>query len=126
MFLRLLFLTAAVAVLNPLAAYGSIVTHFSNGTAPGQFADVSRLLDQVGIGSTNVDAETTSTSLAVPGLPGSDVALTFSFVRDTGAFRFSFGYFDLNDVAGIDPVSDTAAWARQAVLLLFRSRLLLL
>ncbi len=90
-----------------------MVTHFVNGT--GQFADVSSLLDEVGIGSGNVASETTSTSFLVPGLVGTDVDLTFTFVRDTGAFQFSFGFFDLDAVTGIDPATNPIGWAHQAI-----------
>jgi hypothetical protein len=117
MYYRLIFhCVCAAAVLHAVPTSGSIVTHFVDGIAPGQFADVSRLLDNVGIGSGNVGSETTSTSFVVPGRLGTDTDLTFSFVRDTGAFKFNFGFFDLNVVSGIDPVTDSTAWARQAVL----------
>ena len=117
MFLRLILSGFfAAAVFNSVPASGAIVTHFLNGTAPGQFSDVSGLLDNVGIGSGNVASETTSTSFSVLGASGTDVDLTFSFVRDTGSYKFSFGFFDLDDVAGIDLATNPLAWAQQAVL----------
>jgi hypothetical protein len=36
-------------------------------------------------------------------------------LRDTGAFQFSFGFFDIGAVAGIDPVASKQAWFSAAL-----------
>jgi len=96
------------------ASRADVIRHFENGTAPGQFNDVSTLLDNVGIGASNVSSETTASAFLVPGTTG-DTDLTFSFERDTGTFQFSFGYFDVSRVAGINPVTNKQDWATAAL-----------
>ena len=114
MYKRLSISVCVVALFCP-SLQAAVVTHFVGGTAPGQFPDVSFVLDNVGIGSGNVASETTVTSFSVPGPSGTNVNLTFRFERDTGSFLFSFGFFPLNAVGGMDPVTQKEAWATAAI-----------
>ncbi|MEM1330829.1 MAG: DUF4114 domain-containing protein [Planctomycetota bacterium] len=87
------------------------VRHFGPG---GGFGDVPQLLDSVGIGRNNAGSETTANSFRVPGQAGTTTDLTFSLVRDTGGFNFSFAYFDMAAVSA-DPLTNRNAFATQAL-----------
>ena len=100
----------AAALVLPLPAQADVVTHFGDGVG----SDVPSLLDAVGIGSGNAGSETTATTFVVPGVSG-DTNLTFNFVRDTGAFVFNFGFFDISTVSA-DPVTEKQAWATEALM----------
>ncbi len=58
--------------------------------------------------------ETTAQSFLVPGASGAVTPLTFTFFRDTGGYKFNFGFFDLSSVTA-DPHADRREWARQAL-----------
>lgn len=107
---RVRWSVAAIAVASmgfSVGASGDVVTHFGDGVG----SDVPTLLDLVGIGSGNSGSETTAIVFSVPGPPASTTDLTFTMERDTGGFFFSFGFFDLSTVTGIDPIADKEAWA---------------
>jgi len=98
---------AALALgLFSAPALADTITHFGDGVG----SDVPNLLNQVGIGSGNVGSETTASTFVVPG----DANVTFDFVRDTGSFAFSFGYFDVGGITA-DPVTEKQDWATQAL-----------
>ena len=95
-------------------ASATVVRHFDAGRVPGRFKDVSTLLTHMGIGARNINSETIATSFKVPGMTGTRTDLTFKMERDTGGFRFSFGFFDLAKVSS-DPVIQKQAWAMEAL-----------
>lgn len=103
-------LSLAALCLAHAPVWGDIVTHFGDGVG----SDVPGLLNSVGIGSGNAGSETTATSFVVPGLPGTDTLLTFTFVRDTGAFLFDFGLYPLS-AATANPVTEKQLYAEQAI-----------
>ncbi len=89
-------------------AVADTVTHFGDGVGG---SSVSDLLNQVGIGSSNIGAETNATTFFVPGEAGTTTDLTFSFVQDTGAFQFEFGFIEMNDtLRQTDSVSQKLWW----------------
>ncbi|NEQ99940.1 MAG: DUF4114 domain-containing protein [Cyanothece sp. SIO2G6] len=99
-------------VLPGLPAFADTSTHFGDGFG----SDVPSLLDDVGIGSQNAASETTATTFLVPGAPGSTTDFDFEFLRDTGGFQFSFGFFEVDqDLSGFDPVLNKEAWALEAL-----------
>ncbi|WP_169976021.1 DUF4114 domain-containing protein [Tautonia rosea] len=93
-------------------ADADIVTQF--GPSGLNSGNVSNLLNQVGIGSTNSASETTALTFEVPGAPGSNTNLTFTFVANTGAFLYTFGFFDAS-VPTANPVTEKQLWATQAL-----------
>jgi hypothetical protein len=107
---RVLIVLAGCAWGLSGSAHAGVVTHFGDGP----FRDVSTLLDLVGIGSSNVNSETTANLFVTPGAPSSSTDLTFTFRRDTGAFLFSFGFFDISTVSA-NPITQTQLWATQAL-----------
>ena len=89
-------------------ALADTVTHFGDGVGNNS---IPNLLDQVGIGSSNIGSETTAHTFFVPGEAGTMTDLTFSFMQDTGGFQFEFGYIAMNDtLRQTDPVSDKLWW----------------
>jgi len=90
-------------------------------------ADVQFLLDTLGIPSQGpsppaicspgpppncISSEVISSIFTIPGLPTTaSVDVKFTLERDTGSFLFSFGFCPTSSVAGIDPVSQTLAYA---------------
>ncbi|MBX3744818.1 MAG: DUF4114 domain-containing protein [Verrucomicrobiae bacterium] len=106
-------LVKSVAVflgLGLVPALANTVTHFGDGVG----SDVPNLLNQVGIGAGNAASETTANSFIVPGAAGTDTTLTFTFMRDTGAFLFDFGMYPIGSVVA-DPVSQKQLYAEQAI-----------
>jgi len=90
-------------------------------------ADVQFLLDSLGIPSQgpsppavclpgpppNCDSsEVISSIFTIPGLPDTEsVDVKFTLERDTGSFLFAFGFCPASSVVGIDPVTQTLAFA---------------
>jgi len=97
------------------SAAADTVEHFGAGPNDGPFGDVPSLLDFVGIGSGNSGAETTDEFFGVPGPAGSDTDLTFTFQRDTGTLQYTFGFFPLSAVTGLDPIADPQGYATAAI-----------
>src|SRR4051794_39697217 len=91
-------------------ARADLVLHFNNGTAPGQFPNVTNLLNVVGIGGNNVASETGVSSFLVPG--SGVVNLTFRVEVDGGSFFYEFGYYDPTTVTA-DPINDKQNYAVQ-------------
>lgn len=80
----------------------------------GGFGSVQQSLSGLGYNVSDPSIESTDESFVVPGLPGLSTRLDFSYVRDTGSYKFSFGVFDRGAVTA-DPVSDRQNWAMQAL-----------
>jgi hypothetical protein len=80
----------------------------------GGFASVQQSLSGLGYDLADSSIESTAETFVVPGTPGGDTRLEFTYIRDTGSYRFSFGVFDRAMVTA-DPVSDRQNWALQAL-----------
>ena len=93
--------------------HADTITHFGDGPFPG----VSTLLDDVdiGIGSGNTGSETTAETFVVPGASGTTTTLTFTFEEDLGGYLFTFGFYPLSAVSGIDPETEKVDYAIQAI-----------
>jgi hypothetical protein len=93
------------------SALADIRTHFGDGVGG---TVIPTLLDQVGIGQSNVASENAATTFDVPGDAGQKIDVTFQFEWDTGTFLFSFGFFNVNLVTA-NPVTERSAWIQQAL-----------
>ncbi|MFT5486063.1 MAG: hypothetical protein ACI9JL_002401 [Paracoccaceae bacterium] len=90
--------------------------------ADGGFGSVQQSLSGLGYNLSDPSIESTAESFIVPGVAGGapggasggSTRLDFTYVRDTGSYRFSFGVFDRGAVTA-DPVSDRQNWAIQAL-----------
>lgn len=103
--------TAAAACLAfQGGAQADVITHFGSGAGTG----IPALLTTSGVGAGNPGVETTAETFIVPGASGTTVDLTFGLTQDTGAYQFSFGFFDINDVMA-DPLTDKTTWAAEAL-----------
>lgn len=100
---------AAVLWAAPMNAYADTIRY-----ADGGFRSVQQSLSGLGYNTSDPSIESTAESFIVPAAQGSAARLDFSYIRDTGSYRFSFGVFDRGAVTA-DAVSDRQNWAIQAL-----------
>ena len=101
----ILFVASVCFCMN---ANGEYVRHFDD---VNQYSGVPSLLDVVGIGQSNVGAESIYETFTTPSGTSS---LTFNYVQNTGSFRFSFGFYQPGSNP-YDPVSAKQDWADYAI-----------
>lgn len=104
---------AAALVAVPVISNADTIRY-----ADGGYGSVQQSLSGLGYNVSDTSIESTAESFIVPGAPestlGGSTRLDFTYVRDTGSYRFSFGVFDRGAVTA-DPVSDRQNWAMQAL-----------
>ncbi len=100
----------AASALAIACATGSVRADVIN-YSPAAHSSLTTTLTSKGYSAAD---ETTAQSFLVPGASGAVTPLTFTFFRDTGGYKFNFGFFDLSSVTA-DPVADRREWARQAL-----------
>lgn len=107
--------TSLLMVFAATAVRADTVTNFpeNGGDLVGPFDDITDILEEFEINDPAF--ETTVSTLFVPGSPGMPTDLTFFLEQDTGAFLFSFGFFDASAVSGIDPVASRQQFVTTAL-----------
>lgn len=101
--------TAAALIALPAASSADTIRY-----ADGGFGSVAQSLTGLGYNVSDLSIESTAESFIVPGATGSSTRLDFTYIRDTGSYRFSFGVFDRGAVTA-NPLSDRQNWAMQAL-----------
>jgi len=100
---------AAVLLAVPKPSHADTIKY-----ADGGFGSVQQSLSGLGYNLSDPSIESTAETFIVPGMSGGSTRLDFTYVRDTGSYRFSFGVFDRGAVTA-DPVSDRQNWVMQAL-----------
>ena len=101
---------AVALLIVPASLRADIIRYFDGG----KFDVVSRTLAGTGYNTSDTAIESTAEGCDVPVLSGGTTRLDFTFVRDLGGYKFSFGVFDRSAVTA-DPVSDRQNWTLQAL-----------